>query len=157
MTSTRKEDDTAVQPVSAEAQLARYDAMIMAVPEATEDDGTGMVLQVLNATNWEAVNLGDKLPSFKDLIGKEFQVLAVERRIGDEQFGGGWYLVADCVDKRTGETFRAQTSAGVAMAQLVALHNLGAFPVILRVESANTRGGREAVNLRVLASGGKGR
>lgn len=157
--STKQHENPApgeVVDVTREGQLARYEAMILSIPQAEDGDGEGIILDILNAASWEDLNGGSKLPSFKDLAGKTFKVNAVTRRASDEAYGAGWYLIADCTDLQ-GRDFKAQTSAGAAMATLVKLHQLDVFPAVIEVLEARTNSGQTAINVTVKAASPKPR
>lgn len=136
-----------VHAVSREAQLAHIESLVLSVPEAESGDEFEILARLANATTPDELNMGDGLPAIKDLVGRTLIVRGIARRESDKQYDTAWYLVIDATDANTGEEVRCQTSAKVAMMQLVQLHNMQAFPAWIRVDSKVTRNDMTAINL----------
>lgn len=137
-------------PVARAAQVDQLMAALAAIPLVeSSEDGLDVALRVMNATNWEDVNLGDSgLPQSKDLVGKSIRVERLERHESDKDGALPWYLVVDgTLDN--GRPIRFSTGAAVIMAQLAKLHALGKLPAIVTITATQTRSGQQALQLRV--------
>jgi hypothetical protein len=157
-TSVKDESGTVVHAVSGEAILAQFHQMLALVPDAEDDDGTGIILDILQATSWEGVNTEGSMPDAEKMLHKEVKVLQISKRESTiEESDTGFYLVVDYVDGN-GEPGKFQTSSRTITAQLVRLWMLDAFPALVKVCKGDkpTRRGFWPLSLQVIAAtGGK--
>jgi len=135
-------------------------AMASMVPDAVDDDGSGIIGNLLEATSWEDLNAQSKLPNGKDVAGRRLIVQALAKRqsdlTADEDSSGiklPFYLIVDAVDERTGEAVRWQTSAPALVVPLIKLHGWSKLPALCEVRKADkpTKRGFYPLNLHVHA------
>lgn len=146
-------------PVSRAAILATFEPLLLAVPMAADDDGSGITAAVLQATNWEDVNVGGKLPEAEDFLNVDLKITSITRRESTlAERTSDWYLVIEGFDWNTGAPFTFGTSAQTIMAQGAKLVALNALPVKAKVVKSETatRAGRWPLSLVVSASAGAG-
>lgn len=137
-------------PVSLDATLEAFTAMVSAIPGPEEGNAEANLARILSATSWDEIGEdADGLPSGRDLAGKTVIVERVVRHVSTLGEGPGWYLVADAIDTATGERFKFQTSAGELLAVLVKLHYSEAFPARLVIRTAKTSKGHDVVKVSV--------
>ena len=143
-------DDT----VSRDVVMAKYETMILTIPEGGDADGFGLIADVINAKSWDDLNGDGKLQKAEDVAGCEIKVLSLTRHRSEIEGGMPWYLIARYVDTATGEVGSFNTSAGVVMAKLVSLHCLRVLPALVKIEKATkaTRGGFFPLDMVVLAA-----
>lgn len=144
-------------PVSRAAQIEEYGRMILAVPEAEDDDGFGIIAGVLEAGSWEDLNTGGGLPEAEDFEGKRMVIRSITRRESTvEGAESPWYFV---VDADSGQpdfaSMRFATSSRTIMAQLVKCHVHGWFPIVATVVKSDkaTRKGFRPLSLRIEGRG----
>lgn len=148
MAANRTKPTTIVGAVSREAQIEALESMVLAVPEGEAGDELEMLLRVAQATTPEGANIDGGLPSLLDLVGHSLKIDSISRHAGDmEAYGKAWFIVADALDVKSGEMVRFQTSATVALMQLVKWFQLGAYPVWVDVKAVTTRNKQQAINL----------
>lgn len=168
--------DTAMAPSSKsemvigtarELATERHEAYLAAIPEALDDDGFGMVMDILNASDKSQLIGEPELPSAKDLAedknlaGHVFRIPGTDivRRKStliddDGTEREGWYLIVPAIDKNTGTLVRFNTSAGTVLAKLVKIAGENWFPCDVTFTLADkTKSGFRPVNMNVLAFG----
>jgi hypothetical protein len=135
-------------------------ALLDLVPDVPEDDGTGIFARLLDADDWEGLNLESKLPNGKDVVGRRLNVSVIGKRVseveveeGSSKFRLPYYLVVDSTDIDNGEMVRWQTSAPALVLSLAKLHQWGKLPAVVQVsEGGKDRPGMSRpLNLTVLA------
>lgn len=147
---------------TAELALAEVDAeltrMLETVPEAPDDGGAGMFMQLLAAKSWEDLNNPWSAQGLAKLVGKQIQIMAMHKMVSDLSEGPGWYLVVICVDTKTGEEVTFTTSAVAVMIQLLIMHARGWLPciVIPRVAEKPTKNGFYPQRLEIIAVAPRG-
>lgn len=139
-------------PADRGAVLTAARALMDLVPDAPEDDGSGILARIIGAENWEELNSENTLPNAKDMAGRQLRYTAVYKRLSDletEDDGTGLkldhYLVCDAVDVNKGEMVRFQTSAGsvaLAIAKMVAFGKVPFIGTIKQSEKTTRRGFR---------------
>lgn len=148
----KKPGGTAVVQSPREQAMEKFVEAIMLFPEG-EDDGTGIILDILNATDWEDLkDNGSGLPNAQKLIGKDLVFLDGTRHPSTIEGGLPWYLIVNAIDRETGEAIRFNTSAGSVLSKLIKLKALGKWPfrgVISKAEKP-TRGGFYPLDLNPL-------
>jgi hypothetical protein len=153
-TATQKGKPTDVQPVARDAILEQYAPMLMAVPLAEDDDGSGIIAAILTANTPEALNTGTKLPDAEAMIGKTLRIDKIERRESDlEDNTLGYYLIARGVEGPRQEPFVFGTGSVGITAVLVKLWAHGWLPAVVEVRKAAkaTKAGRYPLNLHVVS------
>lgn len=138
-------------------------ALMEMVPEAVDDDGTGIIANLLAAENWEDLNSQTKLPAGKELVGETLVLRAISRRVSeleDDDEGTGiklpHYLIIDSVRSGLGTGVRWQTSSPGLVVPIVKLYVWGKFPATVRIDQSDkpTKKGFRPLNLNVLAVNG---
>lgn len=151
MQTVDKDPGSEVRPISRDAVLAQLPALIIAVPEAQDDDGEGIIANILmSADPLEAGNLGG-LPEAEDMIGKRLRIEKLTRREStQEDTWTPWYFVVEGTIKPSGEPFVFGTSAKSIVAQLAAMYALGQLPALVEVVKAekDTKKGHRPLALR---------
>lgn len=144
-------------PVSRDAVLEQFGQMLAAVPLAQDDDGSGIIADVMMATSWESLNTQTELPEAQDFLGQKLLIRNVERRESTLADGESpWYLVVTGeLPDRDRAPFTFGTSARTIMAQLVKAYMHDWLPLLAVVERKDTatRSGRYPLNLRVIGKG----
>jgi hypothetical protein len=137
-------------------------ALSGAIPDAVDDDGSGIIGRLLEADSWEDLNSEAGLPNGKDVAGRRLITQAIAKRqsdlVADEDSSGiklPFYLVIDAVDERTGEAVRWQTSAPALVVPLMKLHLWAKLPALTEVRKADkpTKRGFYPLNMHVHAVG----
>lgn len=153
---------TAVEPVeqgtlavSSEARLEQFGRMLTSIP-MREGDPDGVLLDILSATSpddWD--KQAEKLPSTKDMIGRQLHVIRIERGESELNPEQPYFLFLHCVD-RNGEPFLVTTGAPSIMARLVMLHHWGKLPAIVEpIEVGKAKDGKSRpLDLRIHATNG---
>lgn len=144
-----------VEPYS-DALMAQFAPVLEAIPWDVDDGGESMLMRMLEAKDWEDLNINAKLPAFRDLAPCELKVMSISKRQSDLGGKVPVYLMVDCVNTSTGEAFRAQTSAGQPFLAMAMLHHMGNLPAMIEVTFADkvTRSGFRPLNIKVLAADG---
>lgn len=151
----------AVADKAAVLEAAR--ALLDLVPDATDDDGTGIIARLLEAEGWEDLNQLSKLPAGKDLVGVTMVIRAIAKRESDiepEDDETGirldHYLVIDAVRSGLGTELRWQTSAPALVLPIAKLYVWGKFPATCTIRKAEkpTKRGFWPLNLEVQAVNG---
>lgn len=133
------------------------------IPEAVDDDGTGIIANLLAAEGWEDLNTQAKLPAGKDLVGETLVLRAVSRRVSeieDDEEGNGFslphYLIIDSVRSGLATEVRWQTSSPGLVVPICKLYVWGKFPATVRIDQSDkpTKRGFRPLNLNVLAVNG---
>jgi hypothetical protein len=145
---------TDVQPISTEAILEQFGSMLMAIPLAEDDDGTGILLGILQANTPEDLNVGGKLPEAEDMLGKDLVIRSIERRestLEDNEMG--YYLVVRGTEGPHQTPFVFGTGSKGITAALVKLYAHGWLPALCKVEQSpkETKKGFRPLNLRVVS------
>ena len=147
-------------PADRGAVLLAARELMALVPDAPEDDGSGILGRILAADDWEDLNSQTSLPNAKDVANRTLRYTGVVKRESDletEDDGSGLrldhYLVVDAVDIHNGEVVRFQTSAAsvtLAIAKMVAFGKVPFVGTIRPVDKPTRRGFRP-LNLTVEA------
>jgi len=143
-----------VQPVSRQAILEQYGAMLMAVPLAEDDDGSGIIADILQANRPEDLNTNNELPAAEDFIGKTLVIRSIERRqstLEDNELG--YYLIVRGTEGSHQAPFVFGTGSTGIVAVLVKLYAHGWLPAAVEVRKADkaTKAGRYPLSLHVLS------
>jgi hypothetical protein len=151
-TATQKGKPTDVQPIARDAILEQYGSMLMAVPLAEDDDGSGIIAGILSANTPDALNMDSGLPAAEDMLGKLLKVERIERRESTlEDNTLGYYLIARGVEGPHQTPFVFGTGSVGITAVLVKLWAHGWLPAVVEVQKAAkaTKAGRNPLNLHV--------
>lgn len=146
--------DASPAPMSASV-IARVREAVSAIPG---DDGSGaerIVTQLLDATTIDDLNAPWAGTSGRNLAGRQLVIRGVTQRPSTFEDGAGIFLVADALDRKTGEPCVFTTSAVSVVIQLAKVHQLGMWPVIADVVVAErpTERGFYPYHLRIVAAG----
>lgn len=151
MTAPRtKKSGEVVQRMTGQAAIAAFANLVTQVPEATDDDGTGIIGRILEANDVADLMADDGLPSSKDLAGQVLRVFSVARRPSDNPSMTGFYLIVDAEEVTKQTDARHSAGGEQAVAVLAKLHQLGAFPAVIRYDQVTTKGGKDAINCKVI-------
>lgn len=154
-TATQKGDtSTDVQPISTEALMEQFGSMFMAIPLAEDDDGTGILLNILQANRPEDLNVGGELPEAEDMIGQDLVVRSIERRESTRDDNElGYYLVVRGTEGTHHKPFVFGTGSKGITAALVKLYAHGWLPALCKVEKSAkaTKGGFYPLNLKIVS------
>ena len=152
-TATKKGTKGDIQPVSSQAILEQYGQMLLAVPMADDDDGSGIIAGILQANRPEDLNQQSQLPKAEDYLGTMIKVERIERRESSlEDNTMGYYLVVRGVtaDQHQAPVVFGTGSVGIT-AVLVKLWAHGWLPAVVEVRRSDkeTKAGRRPLNLYV--------
>ena len=145
-------------PVS-ERVLAVYEAGILAIPDAGGEGMENILAQLAGAQSpyqldqpWQAGGL----QAWRD---RQIVVVGMRKMASDFEGPLPWFLILDCADPATGETFTATTGALSIVAQLVIAHQNGWLPlqVIPRMAKKPTAEGYYPMHLDVVRNQQVGR
>lgn len=139
-----------VQRMTGQAAIAAFANLVTQVPEATDDDGTGIIGRILEANDVSDLMAEDGLPSSQDLAGKTLRVFSIARRPSDNPSMTGFYLIVEAEEVSTHKEYRHSAGGEQAVAMLSKLHVLGAFPATVRYDEVTTKGGKTAINCKVI-------
>lgn len=157
MTATRNTKAAEVtQRPSGMAALAQLSELVTVIPVAEDGDGLEIIARVLTAESVEALAEDDGLPSSKDLAPFAPYIEKVTRRASDHPSSSGFYLICDGA-LPSGEPIRFTAGGEQTVAMLAKLHQLGAYPIQVSFELAQTKSGRTAVNARPIPSTANGK
>lgn len=151
MATDTKGTDRDVVPISRDAVLAQLPQLLMAVPEAEDDDGSGIIAAVLMAADPLDAGGASELPEAEDMLGKLLKVEKISRRESTlENSESQWYLVVEGTEGPHRRPFIFGTSSRTIMAQLCAKYALGQLPFLCEVfkPSKPTRSGYYPLSLR---------
>ena len=131
---------------------AELTARLAAVPEAPDDGGASLYMQLLNATHWKDLDSPWSAQGLAKLIGKTLVITAVHKMESDLEEGPGWYLVAYGADKHTGDEVTFTTSSRAVMIQLIiaVTENFLPLTVIPRVAEKATKRGYYPQHLEIV-------
>jgi hypothetical protein len=153
MAAARKNTGKALaEPVSREVLLAQYGALLEQIPLAQDDDGFGLIKDILTATNWQELNRESELDNLQKYVGKTLKIIGMERRVSEIEGGMPWYLMVDAIDVASGELIKLNTSAGTPMAKMTMLHKFNNLPALVKITKTDkaTRSGFYPLELEVL-------
>lgn len=136
-TNTKNQPAGEVLPVSRDAVLAQFVPMLAAIPDAVDDDGSGIIAEILQATNLDGLNTSGTMDDSAKMIGRSLKITGLTKRASDLPDGLPFYLIVDYVDRHSGELGKFQTSATTIVAQLVKAQMLGLVPLIAHVVKAD--------------------
>lgn len=157
MTATDKaKQEGVVQRPTGMAALAQFSELVTQVPVAEDGDGMDIVARVLEADSVEELAEDDGLPSSKDLAPFAPYITSVSRRPSDHPSSTGFYLICEGAYP-DGRPVRFSAGGEQTVAMLAKLHQLGAYPIQVSFELAQTRGGKTAVNARPIPGTANGR
>lgn len=153
-TPARKNQEQDVLPITRTAVLDRLSQMIAALPDALDDDGTGILVGILGASTWEGVNTEGTMPNAEKMAGIRQKIVSLGKKPSDIEGGLPFYVVVEAVHADTGEMLKWQTSSDTIVAQLMRLAMLGNIPALVTVEKAPkpTKAGFYPMSLRVHAA-----
>lgn len=135
--------------------MRQYKTILDRIPEPADDDGTGMIIDILNAKTADDLLGEAELPSAQDIAEryprKMFLITDLIRRDSDLDNGMPYYVIASLVDESTGETIRINTSAATPLAKIAKLYDFGALParVAFTLSDKPTKAGYRPVNMTV--------
>jgi len=127
---------TVADPTERAVIAVRYAKYLDEIPWAADDDGTGIINELLQAENWEDLNREAKLPKLETFVGKSLKVLSVERRESDIEGGMPFYLELQCEYGDAKTPVKVQTSAASPMVKLTMLHHFHNLPAVITVTQA---------------------
>ena len=145
------------------AVLEAATALLDLIPDAVDDDGSGIIARLLDAESWEDLNQDSKLPAGKDIHGRDLVVRGMVKRFSDiepedDDLGVRLphYLVIDSVYSGKGTEVRWQTSAPGLVIPLCKLYVWGKLPATVHIHQADkpTKRGFRPLNLEVLSVNG---
>lgn len=144
------EPDSAVEPLS-EAALAQFRPVFDLIEWSADDDGTGMLLRMLEAETWEDLNTEQSLPALKDLAPCRLKILGIRKRESEMDGRMPIYLIVEAINLATGGAVTFNTGAGNPFIALAMLNKFGNFPAIVEVRAADklTKRGYRPLNLTV--------
>lgn len=128
-------------------------ARLAAVPDAPDDGGAAMFMELLNAKHWKDLDAPWSAQGLAKLIGKKILIDAVHKMVSDLKDGPGWYLVAHGVDTATGEEVTFTTSSVAVMIQLILMVTNNWMPctAIPRVAEKPTKAGYYPQHLEIVS------
>lgn len=137
---------------------AELTARMARIPEAPDDGGAAMFWQLINAKSWEDLNNPWSAQGLAKLVGKQIRIETIHKMVSDIAEGPGWYLVAICVDTKTGEEVTFTTSAVAVMIQLIIMYTNDWLPCICipRVAEKSTKSGFYPQHLEIIAVAPRG-
>jgi hypothetical protein len=152
MTSTEVAPRSQSQIDALSAVNAELTRQLLTVPDAPDDGGASMFLQLLGAKTWMDLDAPWSAQGLAKLKDKTLLLLRVHKMPSDVEDGPGWYLVVDAVDKATGEEVTFTTSSVAVMIQLLIMHVNGWWPmtVIPRVAKKPTKRGFYPQHLEIV-------
>jgi hypothetical protein len=151
MTAPRtKASGEVVQRMTGQAAIAAFANLVTRVPEATDDDGTGIIGRIMEAETVADLMADDGLPSSQDLQGQVLRVFSIARRPSDNPSMTGFYLIVEAEEVTKKTPARHSAGGEQAVAMLAKLHLLQAFPATIRYDEVTTKGGKTAINCKVI-------
>jgi hypothetical protein len=108
---------------------AAYEPMLMLVPEASGDGFESILMQIAAANDVSELDAPWRSDGLARFIDSPLRFDSIRRLPSDFESGIGWYLIAEAVDRSTGERVTLTTGALSVVAQLVRAWALGQFPV----------------------------
>lgn len=133
----RKDGGAAVAVPPREVALAKFAELVMAFPEG-DDDGTGIILDILNATDWEDLKESkSELPDARDMVGRDLIFTEATRHVSTIEGGLPFYLIVNAVDRKSGELVRFNTSAASVITKLGKLYALECWPFRGKITKAD--------------------
>lgn len=140
-----------------EMVLREYGRVLETIPEPASDDGTGMVIDILNAKDADSLLGETELPSAADIADRFPRVEFVLqnnliRRESTLENGLPFYVIGTLTNA-SGQSIRINTSAATVLAKIAKLYDFGALParVSFTRTSKPTKAGYLPVNMTVHA------
>lgn len=151
---TTTSPDEQAPMVLSESMEAIWAPMLAMVPDAEDTGYENILAQLAEATPeaiddpWTAAN------GIKSIVGRPFRCHSIARHASDYSGGFGWYLTLEVDMLDDGEQAIITCSAIGAVAQLVRLNAVDAFPVdMVAVEAAKpTKRGFRPIHLKPYAA-----
>lgn len=146
-----KAGQVATRPTTRETAVEKFTELVTMIPEGGDDDGSGIILDILNATDWADLNREAELPDARDMAGRDLVFTDATRHVSTIDGGLPFYLIVNAVDKETGEAVRFNTSAGSIITKLAKLWQLGCWPFrgVISATTKPTRAGFYPLDLAI--------
>lgn len=112
------------------AQLvATYAPLLAAVPDAGTEGMANILEQIARASSLAQLDAPWQAGGLQQFRDRPIVVTGIRKMESDFAGGLGWFLIMDCADALTGETFVATTGSVAIVAQLVKWWSLGDAPL----------------------------
>lgn len=123
------EQDGAMIPAEYPARIVEhYAAIVATVPEAGNEGMASILEQIADARTMRQIDSPWQAGGLAQWRDRAIVVHGMRRMESDYEGGLPWFLILDCADPGTGETFTAMTGSVSIVAQLLQAWSLGGFP-----------------------------
>jgi hypothetical protein len=150
--------DAAPVPVFSETTIRQFAEMATMIPESEGSGSERILLAILNADNWDALDDPWDTEAADELIGVEQSIYEIMRRPSRFADGLGMFLVIRSKLVGGDKEFVWTSSSVSVVGQLVRAYALDALPLvaILRKADQPTANGYYPQHLEIVASAGNG-
>jgi len=115
-------------PKLSDAAVAPWEGLLADVPDAEGGSYEQILARIGEAESVADLDAPWSAGDFEQFEGKQLVVRGIRKMPSDYAGGLQYFIIADCVEKASGEARAVTTGAIGIVAQLVKAHALGAFP-----------------------------
>lgn len=112
-----------------EQTVALYAPMIAAIPDAGAEGMANILDQIAKATTLTQLDAPWQAGGLQKYRDRQIVVVGARKMESDFAGGLGWFLILDCADPATGETFVATTGSVAIVAQVAKWWSMGDQPL----------------------------
>lgn len=148
--------------IKATGEVATHDAVnqyltkiLMSMPEPTEGDDLGILVQLINATEVDDLDSPWSSAGMKKFVDHVIEVESIKRMESTKGGKLGWYLLAEGRIVESGEYRAFSTSSVAIMTQLLVAYERGMLPleVYVRIARTPTKRGFYPMHLEIYRGG----